>query len=115
MWLGQTVALRAAGMPIRYRLDVHDTPPAVRTACRAITQFALIAAILLYPRLMGRDVVVYYRTFFPLNLAPWSAARGFLAAVLFLALLYLAWMLADCVRFSIRRAPRRIVRRFVML
>ena len=72
MWLGQTVLLRVARLPIRWRLDVHGTPPWIRAGCRAVTQLSLAAAILIYPRLIGRGVIEYYGQFFARG-SPWDA------------------------------------------
>lgn len=82
-----------------------------RSGQRAITYAALTAALVGYPLLRGRTPWDYYTAFFPLGPRPTELVFGAAAAVLYLTLLYLAWLLTDNVRFAVRHDARRLVRR----
>lgn len=116
MWVVQTAALRACGLPMRWRIDTHEAPKLVRLAGRLATQSGIVGVLVAYPILLGHSPGEYYR-----RLAPWdaesvtTALHGLAAAVLFLCALYLAWLAADCVRFEIRRSASRLTRHLVTL
>lgn len=111
MWLGQSVALRAAGLPLRLRVGTADLPASVRRANRTLTKVIFAAVLLAYPLLRGQSLLGYYASFFPWGTRPWELLHGAAAGVLYLALLYLAWLLTDNVRFGVRHDARRLVRR----
>ena len=111
MWLAQTVLLWRAGRPLRLRIGAPDLPDDARRALRIVTKVAFGAALVAYPLLRGRAPLAYYAAFFPLDSRPLEMAHGAAAAVLYLTLLYLAWMLSDNVRFEVRHSRRKLVRR----
>ena len=84
---------------------------ALRGGQRAVTYAALTAVLVGYPLLRGRTPWDYYAAFFPLGPRPTELVFGVAAAVLYLTLLYLAWLLTDNVRFAVRHDARRLVRR----
>ena len=92
MWLGQTVLLRAAGLPLRWRISAADLPRPFKRIHRAVTYAALVAALGLYPLLRGYSPLEFYAQFFPLDRRPRELLHGGAAAILYLALLYLAWV-----------------------
>jgi membrane protease YdiL (CAAX protease family) len=108
MWLGQSVALRAAGLPMRLWLGTADLPASVRRANRTITKIVFAGVLVLYPLLRGENPLAYYLRFFPLGRRPLEMLHGAAAAILYLALLYLAWMITDNVRFGVRHDWRRL-------
>lgn len=111
MWLGQTVLLLLRGERPRWRIGAHDLPRPVKRANRIITYIALPGAALLYPILRGQNPWNYYAAFFPLDARAAAGVWGFAASVLYLALLYLAWMLTDNVRFAVRHDSITLARR----
>ncbi len=108
MWLGQSVALRAAGLPLRLWLGTADLPDAVRRANRTITKVVFAGVLVIYPLLRGENPLAYFARFFPLGPRPLEMLHGAAAAILYLALLYLAWMVTDNVRFRVRHDLRRL-------
>jgi membrane protease YdiL (CAAX protease family) len=111
MWLGQASALRMAGLPLRVRIDTVDLPAPVRRANRTITKAVFATVLLAYPLLRGRSPLAYYASFFPLGARPREMLYGASAAILYLALLYLAWTLTDNVRFGVRHTAGRLTQR----
>jgi membrane protease YdiL (CAAX protease family) len=108
MWLGQSVALRAAGLPLRLSLGMADLPASVRRANRTITKVVFAAVLVIYPLLRGQNPLLYFARFFPPGSRPLELLHGAAAGVLYLALLYLAWMITDNVRFGARHDLRRL-------
>lgn len=108
MWLGQAVALRVAGLPWRRWLGTTDLPPAVRRANRTISKVVFAGVLVIFPFLRGENPLAYYARFFPLGARPLEMLHGAAAAILYLALLYLAWLLTDNVRFGVRHDLRRL-------
>jgi len=111
MWLGQSMALRAAGHPLRVRVGTADLPAPARRVNRTLTKVIFAAVLLAYPLLRGQSPLGYYAGLFPWSTRPWELLHGAAAGVLYLALLYLAWMLTDNVRFGVRHDARRLTRR----
>jgi membrane protease YdiL (CAAX protease family) len=108
MWLGQSAALRAAGLPLRLWIGTADLPPAVRRANRTITKVVFAGVLVAYPFLRGEGPLAYYVRLFPLRPRPLEMLYGAAAGILYLALLYLAWMTSDNVRFGRRHDWRRL-------
>ncbi len=111
MWLAQALALRAAGLPGHWRIGTTDLPAPLRRVNRIVTKAAFAAVLLLYPLLRGDSPWTYYAGFFPWGPRALDLLHGAAAAILYLALLYLAWMLTDNVRFEIRHDARRLAKR----
>ncbi len=111
MWLGQSVALCCAGLPLRVRIGTVDLPVGVRRANRAMTKVVFAGVLLVYPLLRGQSPLVYLAGFFPLGARPLEMLHGAAGAVLYLALLYTAWMVTDNVRFGVRHSARRLAAR----
>ncbi len=112
MWVGQSVLLRVAGLPLQLRLGAPDLPRSLRGLNRLVTNVAFVVALLGYPLVRGQSPWAYYVQFFPLGPAPRAALHGAAAAILYLALLYLAWMLTGNVHFRMRHAIGRLARRW---
>jgi membrane protease YdiL (CAAX protease family) len=108
MWLGQSVALRLAGLPLRSWLGTADLPSAVRRANRTITKVVFGGVLVIYPLLRGESPLAYYARFFPLGARPLEMLHGAAAGILYLALLYLAWMVTDNAHFGVRHEVRRL-------
>lgn len=115
MWLGQTVMLAAIGRPPLWRLDTRNTPTAVRTGGRILTQLSLVGIIVAYPLLRGEGVVAYYARLLPATRSMRLMAHGAAAAVLFLSALYLVWVLSGRVEVEPRGSRRRRWRRLALL
>ena len=112
MWLSQTVLLWRAGLPLRWRIGAADLPRRLKRVNRIVTNLAFAGILVAYPLLRGESPLAYYVGFFPLGGRPLELLHGAAAAVLYLALLYLAWALSDNVRFRVRHSPKRLVQRF---
>ncbi len=117
LWMGQSVLLRCAGLPITLRLSAADLPRPLKRVNRALTHAAFATVLLAYPLLHGalrgrfEAPLAYYAAYLPLGTRPLEFVYGLAAAVLYLALLYLAWLLSDNVRFRVRHTPARLARR----
>ncbi len=114
LWIVQSVMLRRCGLPIRWRIDASNAPGQVRTVSRAATQLCLLAVVAIYPLAVGRPIVEYYREMLPVS--AWrQLAEGVAAAVLFLCVLFIAWIATDALRPGVYRSRRRWRRRLMLL
>ena len=111
MWLSQSVLLWRAGRPLRLRINAGDLPRRLKRVNRIVTNLTFAAVLLAYPLLRGESPLAYYARFLPLGVRPFEALHGVAAAVLYLALLYLAWTATGNVRFRVRHSTRRLARR----
>ena len=111
MWLGQSLLLRRAGLPLRWRLGARALPERLKRLNRALTYVLLVAAVLIYPVLRDSSPLRYYAAYFPAGPRPLELLHGLVASVLYIALLFLAWTLTDNVRFEIRHSAPRLIRR----
>jgi membrane protease YdiL (CAAX protease family) len=111
MWSAQSILLLRAGLPLRVRINPGDLPRHLKRYNRAATYVAFAVVLLGYPLLRGESPISYYIAFFPLGGRPWELAHGFSAAVLYLALLYLAWLFSGNIMFRIRHDPGRLLKR----
>ena len=113
MWLSQSVLLRWAGLPLRARISAADLPRQLKGVNRAVTNAIFVAVLLSYPWLRGQSPWTYYADLFPLGERPRELLHGAAAAVLYLVLLYLAWVATDQLRFRVRHDSKRLARRLV--
>jgi len=113
LWLSQTVLLWRARLPWRARLNARDLPRGLKRINRVVTGVVFAAVLLAYPLLRGLSPATYYARFFPLGARPRELALGAGAAIVYLSLLYLAWVLSDNVRFRVRHDAARLVRRLL--
>ncbi len=115
MWIGQSILLKRAGLPIRRRIDSRGAPRSVRTMGRAITQVSLILVILAYPMLRGESPLSYYGSLFPQTRSAIQLPHGAAAAILFLCALFAAWIATDRIRVVVHQSRKRWIRRLVLL
>lgn len=115
MLAGQSVMLAAAGQPIRWRISSSGLSKRLKSINRIITNSSLAAVLVAYPLLKGQSIVWYYARLLPLGRAPLQALHGFAAVAIYLALLYLGWMISDNVRFGIRHRPGDLASRLAMI
>lgn len=113
LWLTQSVLLRAAGRPLRWRIHAADLPRSYKRLNRVATNATLGLVLLLYPLLRGTGILGYYAQFLPLDANSWEILAGFSAALLYLTLLYFVWMVTDNIRFEVRHRRAKIVRRLL--
>lgn len=111
MWSTQSVLLWRAGLPLQARINPRQLPRHLKRYNRAATQTAFGIVLLAYPLIRGQSPLSYYGDFFPLDGHPWELLHGFAAAVLYLALIYVAWIASGNIRFRVRDEPARLVRR----
>ncbi len=111
MWLSQSVLVRRAGLPLRWRISAADLPRNLKRINRVMTNVAFAVALIGFPFLRGQSPLGYYVGFFPLGAEVARLPYGAAAAILYLALLYLAWLLSGNVRFELRHAPTRLIKR----
>jgi membrane protease YdiL (CAAX protease family) len=110
LWLTQTALLLAAGRPVRARISSAGLPGRFKRINRIVTYATLAAAVFAYPLSLGRSPLDYYGAYFPPEAAGmvlWGAS----GAVLYLALLYLAWLLSGNARFRVRHTRQRLAMR----
>jgi membrane protease YdiL (CAAX protease family) len=110
LWLIQSALLRISGRPLRLQISASDLPRKLKRINRLATNVAFAAVLFGFPYLRGQTPIEYYGAFFPLDARAYALPHGAAAAVLFLALLYLAWTISDNVRFEIRHGSGRVVR-----
>lgn len=115
MWAVQTVQLRAAGLPIRWRIDADGAPKSVRTGGRIVTQASLLGVILLYPLIRGEAILAYYPSLLPVGPILRQFAQGAAASVLFLCALFGAWLATGRLQIDIHHSRKKWIRRVVML
>lgn len=115
MWIGQSALLIAAGQPLRRRLGAEGLPNPLRQANRVITNGSLLAIVSAYPLVRGESPIAYYAKLLPAGRSAWSFVHGAAAAVLYLALLYLAWTITDNVRFRVRSSTGKLARRLAVV
>jgi len=113
LWLGQNLLMHAWGRGWAWRPDAGRLPSAARQINRVLTNVILAGTLVGYPLCRGQAPTTYYGQFFPDTGRAAEALFGAAAAVLYLALLYLAWLVSDNVRFERRLAPRRLLRRLL--
>jgi membrane protease YdiL (CAAX protease family) len=111
MWCTQSVLLLRAGQRIRTRINPADLPRHLKRYNRMATYAAFGVVLVGYPLLRGESPPSYYMRFFPLGHRPYELIQGFSAAVLYLSLLYLAWLASGNVQFRMRHEPGRLVQR----
>jgi membrane protease YdiL (CAAX protease family) len=110
MWVTQTVLLRSAGLPMQWRISGRDLPRELKRVNRGVTYAVFAIVLLAYPLLRGYSLVTYYGGMFPAE--RWrELVFGLAASVLYLSLLYLAWLMSGNVRFEVRHSPGRLVQR----
>lgn len=114
MWLVQSAQLRAAGLPVRWRIIPRGAPAHVKTAGRVVTQACLLGTILVYPLCIDRPIGSYYASLLPGRAAP-QFLQGAACSLLLLALLFLAWLLTDQLRVDIHHSRRKWIRRLALL
>lgn len=115
MWAVQTLQLRAAGLPIRWRIDADGAPKSVRTGGRIVTQTSLLSVILLYPVIRGEGIVAYYQSLLPGGPILRQFAQGAAAATLFLCALFGAWLATERIQIDIHHSRRKWMRRLFLL
>lgn len=115
MWAVQTVQLRAAGLPVRWRIDADDAPKSVRTGGRIVTQASLFAVIVVYPILRGQGVLTYYQSLLPRGTVMLQFVHGAAAAVLFLCILFGTWLATGRLEIDIHHSRKKWIRRIVLL
>lgn len=111
MWGTQTVLLRAAGMPVQWRISGRDLPRDIKRVNRGVTYAVFALVLMVYPALRGWHPLTYYAGFFPGGGRWTELVFGLGASVLYLTLLYLAWLLSGNVRFEVRHSAGRLVQR----
>jgi len=109
MWLAQSVWLRCAAQPLRARINPPDLPERARRFNRIVTYSCFVALILLFPLTRGRSPLAYFLELLPMKDAARPALFGAAAAILYLALLHLAWVVTDNVRFRMRQSAGQLV------
>jgi len=115
MWIAQSALLASAGLPMRWRIDSREAPPKVRSGGRIITPLLMFTVIIVHPLLRGEAPLDYCRTLFPPGRPAIGFVHGAAAAVLCLALLFLAWIATGRVQVLLHHSRRKCVRRLVML
>ncbi|MBI4578568.1 MAG: CPBP family intramembrane metalloprotease [Planctomycetes bacterium] len=111
MWLSQTVLLVKAGLPVRARINPIDLPRHLKRYNRMVTYLTFLAVLVAYPLTRGQWPWAYYVSYFPLGRRPWELAHGAAAAMLYLSLLYVAWIASGNVLFRVRHERRRLIKR----
>jgi membrane protease YdiL (CAAX protease family) len=115
MWIVQSLQLRAAGMPMRLRIDADGAPNSIRTGGRIVTQASLFAVILVYPLLRGQNIIDYYQWLLPRGPVMLQFFHGAAAAVLFLCMLFGVWLATGRLEIDIHHSRKKWIRRLVLL
>lgn len=107
LWGIQSWRLRRAGLPLAWRLGAGAA--ADYGPDRVLVNGVLLAVLAVYPLLRGSAPWVYYARFLPRDTALTHTALGLSLSVLYLTLLYVAWLATGNVTFEVRHRPGRIV------
>lgn len=102
MWVGQSVMLRAAGLPVRWRISSSGLPKRLKSVNRFITNVSLASVLVAYPLMKGQSPLRFYAKYFPAGDHWLESVHGFAIVAMYLSLLYLSWTVTDNVRFSAR-------------
>ncbi len=111
MWVGQSAILLLTAQPVRLRLSSEGMSKGIRQASRVVTNLSIAGVVVAYPLARGQDVLAYYARLLPLDHRASACLKGFSIAVFYLALMYLAWLATDNVRFRVRHGAGRLARR----
>lgn len=115
MWASQSVLLKAHGLPIRWRIDSSGAPRQVRTMGRVVTQVSVLAVIVVYPLILGEMPAAYYGSLLPASRSVLHLVHGAAASVLFLCVLFGAWLATGRLQIEVHQSRKRWVRRLVLL
>src|SRR5262245_46457769 len=110
MWVCQSTLLLMHGLPVRMRLDAKHAPRSVRTTGRIVTQVCLAGVVVAYPFLKGQDPVAYYADLMPERHAAVDLVQGFSAAVLYLGILFAAFIISGRMVVELHESRRRLRR-----
>jgi len=113
MWRSQSLLLWCGGQAMRWRIGAPDLPRSLERINRFVTNLTFAGVVLTYPLLRGESPWAYYAQFLPLGPRPIELLHGCGASILYLAALYLAWLISGNVRFEVRDDARRLVRHLV--
>src|SRR3990172_5022120 len=95
LWLAQSVLLLRSGIAVRLRLDPTGLPRGMQRAGRMFTNVAMLLVLAVYPLARGPSPLTYYLALFPLDERPLECVHGVVLALLYLGLLYVAWIATD--------------------
>ncbi len=115
MWAVQTVQLRRAGLPIRWRIDADGAPKNIRTGGRIVTQVSLLAVIVIYPLTRGEGIVGYYRSLLPGGPVMLQFVHGAAVVTLFLCVLFSVWLGTQRLEIDVHHSRKKWIRRLVLL
>lgn len=115
MWGAHALLLRREGRPVTLRMDALALTPASQKVYRAVTNVVLIAALLLYPVLRGQWPREYYAAFFPGGRFLLELPQGFVLSIIYLGLLYLAWLISDNIHIRQTGGAGRSAKRLLKL
>ncbi len=115
MWIVQSLAMRAEGLPIRWRIDSRGAPTSIRNTGRITTQLSLVAVILAFPLMRSSGILAYYGGLFPPDRTVRHFSQGAAASVLCLCVLYLAWITSNRVRVELHQSRRKWIKRLILL
>lgn len=113
MWVAQTLSLLSVGRPVRLCIDHGDLPRWLQGANRVVTNAAFAAVLLAYPAFRGESPLHYYGRFFPLGDRPAELAHGIAAALIYLGLLYAAWLFTGNIHLRVQSHPGRLIKRLM--
>ena len=102
VWLSQAGLSLWAGVPVCLRIGEADLPRRLHRVNRVVTNLTLMLVLLGYPVLRGQAPLAYYGRLIPFGGREYEFVFGLAAAVVYLALLYLAWAVTDNVNISRR-------------
>jgi len=111
LWACQSVLLLRAGRPLAWRISSADMPESFKRINRVATYAALLGVMIAYPLWRRFHPLHYYAKYLPTGDAAWGFAYGAGGAMLYLTLLYLAWLLSGNVHFEIRHKRSKLIRR----
>src|SRR5262249_23053089 len=93
------------------RISSSGLPKQLKSINRVITNASLASVLILYPLLRGQSPVAYFGSLFPLGRHPLESLHGYAAVVLYLSLIYLAWVVTGNIRFELRSSPGKLLGR----
>ena len=111
LWITQSLVLLSRGEALAWQVSAAQLPTAVKRVNRVATYAAFVIVLTVFPLLRGQMPWAYYLSYLPWGAGPRQCLYGAAAAMLYLCLLYLAWLVSGNVSFAKRHPARRLAKR----
>lgn len=115
VWADHALLRARAGRPMTWQIHAAELSPADQKRQRIVTNLCFAAVLLAYPLLRGHRPLEYYSSLLPGGRYVLDVPLGFSLAILYLGILYLAWLLTGNVQIRPVERPGRAATRLAAL